>query len=170
MSAHAAADIAPIAPAAAPALRLAAMQAGHLPAVLAIEQRSHGHPWTRGHFADTLAAGHYAQCLLADDVLLGYCVAMPGYREAHLLNLTIAPEHRRQGFARLLLTALGAWARAQQAEALWLEVRASNHAAQQLYAREGFARAGLRKHYYPADRHTREDAVLMRLDLPTPAP
>ncbi|MDO5288299.1 MAG: ribosomal protein S18-alanine N-acetyltransferase [Pseudomonadota bacterium] len=154
---------------AVPALRLAAMQAGHLDAVLAIEQRSHGHPWTRGHFLDTLAAGHHAQCLLADDTLLGYLVAMPGYREAHLLNLTIAPEHRRQGFARLLLTALAAWARTQQAEALWLEVRASNTAAQQLYARQGFARVGLRKHYYPAGRTGREDAVLMRLDLEAPA-
>ena len=47
------------------------------------------------------------------------------------------------------------------AEAVLLEVRASNLAAQALYARLGFERVGLRKRYY-ADG---EDAVLMTLLL-----
>jgi [ribosomal protein S18]-alanine N-acetyltransferase len=34
-----------------------------------------------------------------------------------------------------------------------------------LYARRGFAEAGLRRAYYPAAKGQREDAVVMSLDL-----
>jgi ribosomal-protein-alanine N-acetyltransferase len=43
-------------------------------------------------------------------------------------------------------------------EVVTLEVRASNDAAQRLYAKYGFARVGLRKRYYTDNN---EDAVLM---------
>jgi ribosomal-protein-alanine N-acetyltransferase len=42
-----------------------------------------------------------------------------------------------------------------------LEVRASNRAAQRLYAGLGFAPVAVRKHYYTEDR---EDAIVMFLD------
>ena len=49
-------------------------------------------PWTRGNFVDSLAAGYRAQVLRdAGGVLVGYCVAMAGVQEMHLLNLTVAP-------------------------------------------------------------------------------
>ena len=49
-----------------------------------------------------------------------------------------------------------------------LEVRASNTAAQSLYAAHGFTRIGLRRRYYQAPQ---EDAVVMRALLrPAPAP
>ena len=139
-----------------------------LDAVLAIEQRVYSHPWTRGNLLDTLAAGHQAQCLLAGDELLGYFVAMLGFQEVHLLNITVAPAHQRQGWARLMLDALALWARGQQAEWLWLEVRLSNLRAQQIYLKRGFARVGLRKAYYPAERGEREDALVMSLRLERP--
>jgi ribosomal-protein-alanine N-acetyltransferase len=158
---------APPAPAAAEA-RLEPMTGARLDAVLAIEQAAHRDPWTRRHFTDTLAAGHWSPCLLGGDTLLGYCVAMPGVQEAHLLNLTVAPAFQRQGWARLMLDALALWARGQGAEQLWLEVRASNARAQQVYRQRGFVQAGLRKGYYRLGRDQREDAVVMRLGLERP--
>ena len=86
----------------------------------------------------------------------------------HLLNITVAPAHQRQGWARLMLDALALWARGQQAEWLWLEVRLSNLRAQQIYLKRGFARVGLRKAYYPAERGEREDALVMSLRLERP--
>ena len=136
-----------------------------LPAVLAVEQSVYSHPWTRGNFTDTLAAGHHALCLLGGDELIGYFVAMPGFEEVHLLNITVAPAHQRQGWALVLLDALLLWSRAQGAQWLWLEVRASNTRAQQIYLKRGFARVGLRKAYYPAGHGLREDAVVMNLRL-----
>lgn len=151
-----------------PGLRFAPLTVERLDAVLAVEQRAYSHPWSRRNFLDTLQAGHHAVCLLADEVLLGYFVAMPGFQEVHLLNLTVAPDHQRQGWARLMLRSLSAWARAQSAEWLWLEVRLSNTRAQQVYLRHGFNRVGLRKAYYPDSHGQREDAVVMSLRLPTP--
>ncbi len=152
----------------APEARLEPMTAARLDAVMAIEQRAYSHPWSRGNFLDTLSAGHLAQCLLADDTLIGYFVAMPGYQEVHLLNITVAPDYQRQGWALLMLDALALWARGHQAEWVWLEVRLSNARAQQVYLRRGFARVGLRKRYYPAAHGEREDAVVMSLRVAAP--
>jgi ribosomal-protein-alanine N-acetyltransferase len=148
-----------------PVVRLQPMTSAHLPAVLAVEQVSHGHPWTHGNFLDSLRTAWHAQCLLADGELLGYFVAMPGVNEAHLLNLTVAPAYRRQGWARVMLDALALWGRGLDAAALWLEVRSGNTRALHIYERYGFMRSGLRKGYYPTQHGAREDAVLMSLKL-----
>ena len=150
--------------------RLDTMTAGHLDAVLAVEQRAYSHPWTRGNFLDALRVGYHCQCLMGpgaqgdDDTLIGYFVAMKGVDEAHLLNITVAPTFQRQGWASLMLAALAGWARAQQAQWLWLEVRVSNTRAQQVYEHQGFQRVGRRKGYYPAPLG-REDAIVMNLRL-----
>ena len=144
------------------------MGAAHLDAVLAIEQSAYSHPWSRGNFSDSMAAGYQLQCLVGGADVLGYFVAMAGYREVHLLNITVAPAHQRQGWARVMLDALALWSRGQQAEWLWLEVRAGNTRAQQIYEHCGFAPVGLRKGYYPAGQGQREDAVVMNLRLGAP--
>lgn len=142
------------------------MAVGDLDAVLAIEGAAYSHPWSRGNFVDSLAAGYLAWLHLdARNQLLGYCVALPGFEETHLLNLTVAPAHQRCGHGRAMLDDLVAWARRRGDAALWLEVRNSNLRAKALYAAAGFEVAGLRRDYYPADRLTREDAVVMRRSL-----
>jgi [ribosomal protein S18]-alanine N-acetyltransferase len=154
-----------------------------LDAVHAVEKSAYAHPWSRKHFADSVQAGHPAMMLLGEAlpdevvfpqrpdgrVLLGYVVAMPGVEEMHLLNITVAPAHQRQGWARLLLDALVLWSRGQGAQWLWLEVRASNAAARRLYERYGFRQVGVRKGYYPAGQFQREDAIVMNLGLLHPA-
>ena len=131
--------------------------------VLAVEVRAYGFPWSRGNFVDSLAAGYLAECLTAPDGgLTGYFLAMPGVAELHLLNLTVAPEHQGRGHARTLLSRVLALARGRGDEAVWLEVRAGNARARDLYLRNGFIEVGLRRGYYPAAASRREDAVLMR--------
>jgi [ribosomal protein S18]-alanine N-acetyltransferase len=148
-----------------PEVRLQALGINDLDALLAIEQRAYAHPWTRGNFTDALASGYQIQLLKGGTELLGYFVAMPGVEEAHLLNLTVAPEFQGQGWARLLLDALALWARGQNAQWLWLEVRVSNLRARQIYERYGFRRVGERKRYYPAADGMREDAIVMSVPL-----
>jgi ribosomal-protein-alanine N-acetyltransferase len=142
-----------------------AMLAERLDAVVAIEQRAYAHPWSRTHFLDALQSGNQAQLLVADDVLLGYFVAMPGVDEVHLLNITVAPEYQRQGWSRVMLDALTLWARGQSAQWVWLEVRVGNLRAMQVYQAHGYQRVGQRKEYYPSDHGQREDAVVMGLRL-----
>ncbi|MDO9131741.1 MAG: ribosomal protein S18-alanine N-acetyltransferase [Hydrogenophaga sp.] len=150
-----------------------------LDAVQAVESQAYAHPWSRRHFHDSLKAGYPAMLLLSEAlpgevphppradgrVLLGYLVAMPGVDEVHLLNITVATAHQRQGWARLMLDALALWSRGQGAQWVWLEVRESNAPARALYERCGFAQVGVRKGYYPAGHFQREDAVVMSLNL-----
>ncbi|WP_418150622.1 GNAT family N-acetyltransferase [Variovorax atrisoli] len=90
---------------------------------------------------------------------------MKGVDEVHLLNITVAPAFQRQGWAPLMLEALGGWSRAEGAQWLWLEVRQSNQRALDIYLRQGFRSVGVRKGYYPAHGGKREDAVVMSLRL-----
>lgn len=143
--------------------RFEPLEAQHLHAVLQVEQQAHGHPWLRANFLDSLAAGYQAQLLMADDTVLGYFVAMMGVDEAHLLNITVAPQHQGQGWGRLMLEALAIWAKGQGAQALWLEVRNGNQRAIKVYQACGFNRVGERKAYYPGVYGEREDAVVMCL-------
>ena len=137
----------------------------HLDAVLHVEQQAYAHPWSHSNFTDTLKSGYEAQLLMADDTLLGYFVAMKGVDEVHLLNITVAPEHQRQGWAHAMLDALAIWARGQGADWLWLEVRAGNLRAMQVYQAQGYREVGRRKNYYPAIQGQREDAMVMNLRL-----
>ena len=138
-----------------------------LDTVLRIEQTAYSHPWTRGNFEDSLASGYRLQGLVSDGQVRGYCVAMEGVQEVHLLNITVAPDFQRQGLACCLLDDLTQWSRTRGAQWLWLEVRQSNARALQVYARYGFRQVGVRKNYYPV-RAGREDAVVMSLSLNAP--
>ncbi len=142
-------------------VRFEPLDPDHLDEVLRVEQAAYALPWSHGNFVDSLKSGYEAQMLLAGDILLGYFVAMKGVDEVHLLNITVAPEHQGQGWARVMLDALALWAKGQGAEWLWLEVRVGNVRAFHVYEAHGYRRVGLRKSYYPAVDGQREDALVM---------
>ena len=72
---------------------------------------------------------------------------------------------RGQGGGEGRAGGLAEWARGQGGQWLWLDVRAGNELAQQMYVRHGYRRVGERKSYYPAANGKREDAVVMSLKL-----
>lgn len=148
-----------------PRLTRRPMTVRDLDAVVAVEARSYSHPWSRGNFTDSLAAGYRAEVLVdGDGGLVGYCIAMTGVDELHLLNITVAPDWQGQGHGQALMAALQRHAVQQGLATLWLEVREGNHRARALYRRLGFSEVGLRRGYYPAAVR-REDAVVMSLAL-----
>ncbi|WP_374593740.1 ribosomal protein S18-alanine N-acetyltransferase [Aquabacterium sp.] len=146
--------------------RLRAMLPADLPEVLRIERQAYEFPWTQGNFASSLASGYLAECLFdaAGGALLGYYVAMMGFEEMHLLNITVAPAQQGRGFGHALLHLLRVRSQQHQARKVWLEVRVSNPRAQRLYTAFGFEVVGTRRGYYPA-RGGREDAIVMGLDV-----
>ena len=153
-----------IAPGGAPSMRV--LTVAMLDAVLAIEVQAYTFPWTRGNFIDSIAAGYLARALVGDGgEIVGYFVAMPGFEEMHLLNVTVAARHEGRGHARRMLAELYTLSAGFAASALWLEVRESNARARALYLRENFAEAGRRRDYYPAPQGRREDAILMTRSL-----
>ncbi len=146
-------------------LELLPMTVASLDAVMALETAVYPFPWSHGNFVDSIAAGHEAWLLRDRGDLVGYGVAMYGFEEMHLLNITVAPTRQRQGHGRRMLADLVARCEACGARLLWLEVRVSNVAAQQAYTRLGFTRVSMRRNYYPAARGAREDAIVMSLPV-----
>jgi ribosomal-protein-alanine acetyltransferase len=135
-------------------------------AVATLELEAHAAPWTAGNFRDALAAGYGMAVGVADGAVIAYGVLLFSPGEAQLLNLTVAPEARRQGIGRTLLRRFLSDARARGAEQCFLEVRESNVAAIALYAQEDFAAVARRVGYYPSTgAGPREDAIVMRRSL-----
>ncbi len=147
-----------------PVLTIRAMKRGDLDRVSEIETASYPYPWSRGIFADCLRVGYHCQVLLSDDQICGYGIVSMALDEAHLLNLCIAPEYRRQGLAALLLDHLLREVTIKAMDRLFLEVRPSNKGALALYRQRGFRVIGRRPGYYPAP-DGREDATIMVLHL-----
>ena len=77
--------------------------------------------------------------------------------ELQIIDIFIRPEYRRQGLAEKTLGEL--FAQNKHLTAVYLEVRASNTAAQNLYNKLGFEKIGIRKNYY--NNHV-EDAVSLK--------
>lgn len=145
--------------------RLHPLHPSHLPQVLAIEHRAYPFPWSEGIFNDCYRAG-YSSWVLTNTLgeVVAYALMSMAVGEAHILNLCVAPEHQRQGLARVLLEHLLRLARSAHTTIMLLEVRKSNRAAQRLYEGYGFQRLHVRKGYYPG-HEGREDAIVMGLDL-----
>lgn len=145
-----------------PALRV--MSLADLDNVLAIEQRAHAHPWTRGNFLDALKSDYMCRVYEARDRMLGYAVLMPAMDEVHLLNISISTEYQRQGLGAALLDEMLNVARGLNMQRVILEVRPSNMAALGLYRKAGFSELAVRRGYYPA-ANGREDAMVMEYRL-----
>lgn len=150
----------------APDLLIEPMRHADLPEVLAIEVTSFSLPWTEEMFANELGPGTVSRMLVArlpaagdPAPVVGYiCVWLVG-EELHINNLAVHPRWRQRGIARELLRAALRRGREGGADTAFLEVRASNLAAQALYRQFGFEPVGIRRRYYT---HPLEDAVVMR--------
>ena len=131
-----------------------------LPAVVSIERRSFPAPWSLAMFVLELSKPS-GICLAASEEgrLLGYLVCARYDRVWHLMNVAVAPEHRRRGVASRLIERL--IEEAGDELPFTLEVRVSNRRAIGMYERFGFRSAGVRPRYY---HDNGEDALIMWLD------
>jgi [ribosomal protein S18]-alanine N-acetyltransferase len=91
--------------------------------------------------------------------LQGFAIAHVVGAEWEIENIAIAGQARRRALGTRLLGELLDLARAKGADAVFLEVRASNRAAQALYEKWSFTQSGKRKRYY---KDPEEDAILYR--------
>lgn len=141
-------------------VRFRPMQEADLDEVMEIEAASYEFPWMAGIFRDCMRVGYACWVLEGLWRMDGYGVMTVAVGEAHVLNLCVRPEERRQGYGRLILHHLTAEAKRHGAQTIFLEVRPSNLGAIALYRNEGFAEVGYRRNYYPA-ANGREDALIL---------
>lgn len=138
-------------------------------------------PWTPGMVHDELRAPgrHYIGVYVhegdkptslsgearEEERIVGYAGITLG-PDADVMTIGVLPEWRGRGVGAQLLTDILAAADAAGSERVFLEVRASNEAAQRLYRRYGFEPVGRIRQYF---RHPREDAVTMLRERPADA-
>jgi ribosomal-protein-alanine N-acetyltransferase len=137
------------------------------PALVAIERRCFGDPWSEASFREALtSAWNFVLVAQAARGVVGYLVGREAGGIGEVLNLAVSPEFRRRGVGEALLCGgLAAFQRSRMEE-VFLEVRESNTSARALYARHGFRPVGQRSSYY---RNPKEDALVLRLELSQPA-
>jgi len=133
------------------------------PALVAIERRSFGDPWSEASFREALGAS-WSFGLVAEGAegIIGYLIAREVAGSGEILNLAVDPPQRRRGIALALLESGLTALRRRHAEEVYLEVRVSNAAAQTLYRRAHFVPVGRRRAYY---RNPIEDALVLRRSL-----
>lgn len=128
-------------------------------AMAAIDAAGNPSPWTAQQFAAALADRYTRACVWQHNAQAAAFIVWQtvcGESELHLI--ATAPAYRGQGAASALMAH---WLAEAAAERCFLEVRASNLAAQNLYRKHGFSECGRRKSYYRLPEGGTEDAVLM---------
>jgi len=136
------------------------MRQSDLPSVTTIERDTYEYPWSSGIFRDCLLAGYTSVVLERDSEVIGYGIMSVAAGEAHLLNICVAQQLRREGIGQSLLKYLLERAKSFAADRIFLEVRPSNKPALGLYEKFGFQILGVRESYYKA-RRGNEDAVVL---------
>jgi ribosomal-protein-alanine N-acetyltransferase len=153
---------------ATPPVVVSAMRRRHLRAVLGIEERTSSTPWSLGLFlAEARREERIYLVARSGHRVVGFAGLLFALTDGHVTTIAVDPDHQGHGIGTRLLLVLLRRAVARGAEAVTLEVRASNQPAQALYRRFGFAPAGVRSGYY---RDPVEDAlVLWAHDVHLPA-
>lgn len=135
----------------------------HIRQIAALETLCFSDPWSENSIASELK-NPLSLWLVAEEegCVLGYIGSQTVMGEADMMNVAVHPDHRRQGVAEALVTALMQALRCADATILTLEVRISNEPAKAMYEKLGFQQIGCRKNYY---RHPKEDALILRKEL-----
>ena len=137
------------------------MSAADLKAVQAIEQESFHDSWAVESWLAELNSSLANYIVLEQDgIIKGFAGFWLIAGEAQVTRVAVAKDARGQGLGKILTAALIAAAWQDGAEAVTLEVRKSNVAAQTVYTQTGFTVSGVRPHYYEDNK---EDAIIMWL-------
>jgi [ribosomal protein S18]-alanine N-acetyltransferase len=114
----------------------------------------------RRHFPLSLLPSHQSGPSPAPALasIIGFAGLWLMVDEAHITTIAVHPDNRGRGVGELMLGSLIDIAYEIGARNVTLEVRITNHVAQNLYRKYGFREAGVRRRYY-SDNH--EDALIM---------
>lgn len=147
-----------------PEIEIDLMRVEDLEEVLEIEKRSFTNPWSKYAFLSELNENRFATYIVirTDAKIVGYGGMWIIFDEAHVTNVAVLPEYRGMGIGELIMRTLIDLAKKRGAIKMTLEVRKSNHIAQNLYTKLGFQPTGIRRGYYSDNN---EDAIIMWKDI-----
>ena len=144
-------------------IKILPMADTHVSAIAELERVCFSDPWSENSIRAELN-NPYSFWLVAeaDGETVGYIGSQTAVDEADIMNVAVAPSHRRCGIGQMLIDELVNELKNKGIVALMLEVRASNDSAIALYEKNSFSCVGVRPNYY---FHPREDARIMRKEL-----
>jgi len=131
-----------------------------MPGVLDIEAASFEFPWLEEDFTRCLrrrnCIGMVAEL---DEKVVGFMVYELSKSRLHILNFSVAPEWKRQGFGTQMIGKLIGKLSTERRNRIVLEVRETNLPAQLFFRENGFRAVSVLKNFY---EDTPEDAYLMQ--------
>jgi ribosomal-protein-alanine N-acetyltransferase len=137
------------------------MQPEDLPEILALEAAALS-AWNRDQLEAELAQPTGFQFVVRrerTERIIAFLCGRIMADEAEILKLSVAQTERRKGVGRQLLHFVVKFYSEKGVKNFFLELRASNTAAKNLYEKEDFSIIGKRKNYY---NEPAEDAILMQ--------
>lgn len=140
-------------------LILREMREDDLPEILKIERESFSTPWSEYSFLNEIYKKYaISRVAMFERNIVGYICTNYVLHEAHILNLAVHPDFRRQGIATVLMDEALKELKKKGCVFIYLEVRASNISAIKFYELFKFKVVDVRKKYYIDPN---EDALLM---------
>jgi len=136
--------------------------------VLLIERNAQISPWSRLSFEESLTKQNICRVLETNKEIIAYHVVCPIEDELHILNVVAAPQLQGLGLGHRLMHDILDIAKDQNLNRIFLEVRASNEVAMNLYAQWSFKQISIRKAYYRSSARTnglREDALIFMREV-----
>lgn len=116
--------------------------------------------------AESIAALLATPGTFAVEAQTGFILMRVAGDESEVLTLCVTPAARRRGIASALVREAAKHALELGAERVFLEVNSANLPAIALYKRLGFAEVGRRKAYYAGTEGRRDDALVLRVEIP----
>lgn len=127
--------------------------------IMAIEQEAFSMPWSKESYLAELK-NHFAYYTVCDvgGKIAGYGGIWIVFEEAHITNVAVSAEYRRQGIGAAIMLELEKQAREKKALRILLEVRPSNGPALKTYRKLNYLPNNVRPEYYSDNG---EDALIM---------
>ncbi len=135
------------------------MRETDIDSVVAIENANFSIPWSAKSFLDACKEEYniYLVCEI-EGRIAGYCGLWTVMGEGNITNMAVDEKYRKCGIGTALMQAMELMGQKMDVSIFFLEVRASNVAAQKLYEKMGYREIGRRKGFY---ERPMEDALVM---------
>lgn len=132
----------------------------YAPLLAALHAQSFDNPWNESAFKKLLML----PTTIGVVCNAGFVLCSVVMDEAEILTICVIPEQRKKGIASALLKKIMLLLKGKNVKKIFLDVRASNLNALNLYYRHGFIQVDSRKNYYNT-LHGKENALILRKEL-----
>jgi len=139
------------------------MEKDDLKLLVKLEEKIFTDPWPEVAFREGLKdPNHHFLVGEIEGEIVGYAAYYIELGEGRLTNIAVVPEFRRKTVAKKILDYILSIVKKAKCKYIFLDVRPTNKAAIDLYAKYGFHEAYRRPEYY---QNPTEDAIVMVKDL-----